>query len=162
MATNVSNLGRAMEEAGFRTNTALAEASGVSASAIGAILKRGTCNGMTAERLQAACGEYKIGPLMQPRVESESVEVEELLSFDGISFEGRPWFRDVVEDRIVVTGTRLVPIEDEDGVVYEIIKWGAVVYEPGGAVVAEVAFDDDSFWLPRREGKAIAREEADD
>lgn len=159
MATNVSNLAEAMAAAGFETNMALAEAAGVSPSTVGAILKRGTCNGMTAEKLQAACGEHKIGPLMQPHTKEQTDTVEDLLleRFPFIDFEGSPWFFDVVDERLVVTGTRLVPIE-VDGETYHILKWGAVVYDTEGSVVAEVPFDDDSFWPPRREGKSLAEE----
>lgn len=148
--TNVSNLADAMKAAGFKTNRALAKAAGVSDAAVGLILKRGTCNGMTAEKLQAACGEHKIGPLLQPNTPAATEMLEaDLLAYDDIRFEGSAWYRDVVNERVVVTGTRII-----DG----LVTWGASVFTTGGEVLAE-DFRYSSHWPAQRWGKATARQD---
>ena len=148
MATNVTSLAAAMEAAGFRSNKALAEAAGISPAAVGAILKRGTCNSTTARKLQDACGVHKIGPLMQPRDAAVREEREAAVPdvFDHVRFEGSPWYRDVVGHRLVVTGTRIV-----DG----LTTWGATVYEQDGTEVVE-DFRYSSPWIARAWGKAAA------
>lgn len=150
MATNVSNLPEAMEAAGFKTKKELAEAAGVSYSGLCNILKRGTCNPSTAEALQEACGEHRIGPYMETVEPSHADQVAEELP-DHVRFEGRPWFRDEVAGHIVITGTRK---SGETG----LIGWGAAVYDAAGALVEETSFTHHSFIPPRDEGAAIAKE----
>lgn len=147
---DVSFLAEAMAEAGYKSNKALAEAAGMSSGAVGRILKRGTCNQFSAEKLQAACNPHKIGPLMQP----EGVSASDRVAEDEVlasAFPGRPWFKDVDKGTglTAVTGTRL----DDDG----LIEWGVVVYDPDGKDVAE-DWGYDAHWLPRAEGKRLMAE----
>lgn len=149
MATNVSNLAQAMDAAGYRTNKALAEAAGISPASIGLILKRGTCNPSTAEKLQAACGEHRIGPYVETAGPSQAEEVAAALP-EYVAFEGKPFFRDEVNGHLVITGTR----KSREG----IIRWGAAVYDPDGMLVAETDFNYGSFIPPRDDGAALAKE----
>lgn len=66
MSVDVAWLAEAMEKAGYKYNKDLAEAAGVSGATVGNALKRGTVRESTAKKLQAACGEYSIGPFIGP------------------------------------------------------------------------------------------------
>lgn len=153
--TNVTYLAEAMEAAGYATNKALAEAAGVSATTVSRALKLGEVNGMTAVKLQTACGGHRIGPLVDLPAgaddEAKKARLRDLEEqFNAMDkFPGTPFFWDRAHGHLVLTGTRM----DDNG----LVEWGSVVFTPSGDVVGE-AWGYDSHWPVRDEGKRLAKD----
>lgn len=83
-------LDEAMKKAGFKYNKDLAEAAGVSPATVGNALKRGEVRESTAEKLQDACGEHPIGPLVDTdRVSGEEQNVSNPVDHDPESCKER-------------------------------------------------------------------------
>lgn len=139
-------LAQAMEAAGYGSNKALAEEAGVSSQTVSRVLKTGTCTQFTAEKLQRACGEHRIGPHMQVEDGPTTAELP-----PGCAFPGeRAWFLERVGGVLMALGTRL----DGDG----LVEWGAVLYADE-EIVGE-AWGMSSHWMAREEGKLLVEEAA--